>query len=119
MRAVLSVSGFYHIDRVAPDRPKSVGGDDAEIGLEASPSRYVRNSLAPMLLVYAGGDEPWRRQEHADYARELRAAGQTRVEIKEIRNRDHMGILYRMPDESDETTLLLQDFMKRILEGRF
>ena len=105
IRAVLPVSGFFHIDRVAPDRPKSVWGDERELWLEASPSRYVRNSLPPILLVYADGDEPWRRQENTDYAREVRAAGRTRVEIKEVRNRDHMGILYRMSDANDETTL--------------
>ena len=86
--------------------------------IEASPAHYVANSLPPFLLVYADSDEPWRQQEHRDYAMELRAAGHTRVEIKEIRNRDHMGILYRMPDANVETTLLLLDFMNRILDGR-
>jgi acetyl esterase/lipase len=117
MRAVLPVSGFYHIDRVAPDRPKSVWGEDKKVWLEASPSQYVRKDLPPVLLVYADGDEPWRRQEHRDYAQELRAV-QARVEIKEIRNRDHMGILYRMSDQMDETTQLMLDFMRKILASR-
>lgn len=119
IRGVLPVSGFYHIDRVAPDRPKFVWGDDMKVWMEASPSRYVRNSLPPMFLVYADGDEPWRRQDNVDYHRELRAAGHTRVDIKEIRNRDHMGILYQMPDTADETTLLMLDFLKKILAGSF
>jgi len=29
-----------------------------------------------------------------------------------------MGILYRMPDANVETTLMLLDFMNRILDGR-
>ena len=119
IRAMLPVSGFYHIDRVAPDRPQYVWGADAKVWIEASPAHYVRNPLPPILLVYADSDEPWRRQEHTDYAAELRAAGHTRVEIKEIRNRDHMDILYRMPDRDDDTTLQLLDYMKRVLDGRF
>ena len=47
--------------------------------LEASPAHYVANSLPPFLLVYADSDEPWRQQEHRDYAMELRAVGHTRV----------------------------------------
>jgi hypothetical protein len=96
-----------------------VWGVDPRVWIEASPSRYARNDSPPTLLVYADGDEPWRRQEHADYARELRSAGHKRVDIKEIRNRDHMGILYRMPDLNDETTLLMLDFMKRVIAGSF
>jgi acetyl esterase/lipase len=114
---VLPVSGFYHIDRVAPDRPLFVWGEDKKVWLEASPAQYVRKDLPPIFLVYADGDEPWRRQDNTDYARELRAV-QARVEIKEIRNRDHMGILYRMSDPKDETTQVLLDFMRRILAGR-
>jgi acetyl esterase/lipase len=118
IRAVLPVSGFYHIDRVAPDRPEYVWGADTKVWIEASPAHYVAKNLPPILLVYADADEPWRRQENTDYASELRGAGHMRVEIKEIRNRDHMGILYEMPNTNDETTLLLLDFMNRILNGR-
>ncbi|HEY0467913.1 MAG TPA: alpha/beta hydrolase, partial [Polyangiaceae bacterium] len=80
IRGVVAVSGFFWVERVAPDRPKSVWGDDKKAWVEASPARHLGPALPPTLLIYADGDEPARRRQNIDMAQAARAAGNPHVE---------------------------------------
>ena len=54
---------------------KDVWGTDPKVWMEASPSRYLRADLPPVLLIYTDGDEEWRRKQNDDMAAALRSAG--------------------------------------------
>jgi acetyl esterase/lipase len=86
------ISGFFYVDQVAPDRPKDVWGENERVWLEASPSQYVRADAPPMLFIYADGDDDWRRKQHEDLAKELKAKGHADITVVQIDNRDHRGM---------------------------
>ncbi len=117
LRAVVPVSAFFYVDRegVAPDRPKDVWGTEASTWKAASPAEYLRADLPPMLLLYADGDEDWRRKQHQDFAADLRAAGYARVETKMIAARTHMSILHKMGQSGDPTSDAIIAFLDRVL----
>jgi acetyl esterase/lipase len=109
IRAVVPVSGFFWVDRkgVAPDRPKHVWGTNQETWRAASPARYLQGPRPPMLLLYADGDEEWRRAQNEEMATASRAG------VQQIRDRTHMSIWTRMADGGDETSARILEFVKR------
>jgi acetyl esterase/lipase len=108
MLAVIPISGFYFVDRVAPmpDRPTSVWGTDRDDWQEGSPAQYARKDAPPAILIYADGDEDWRRQDNEDFKTAVSRAG-GRIETHQISERNHMSILRRIPSPDDDTTALM------------
>src|SRR5262245_27783551 len=119
MLALIPISGFYFVDRVAPmpDRPRSVWGNEPGTWLAASPAQYVRKDAPPTFLLYADGDEAWRRLDNEDFKSAVLKAG-GRVESHQISGRTHMGILRRMPRPDDETTALVLKVMSGAVASR-
>jgi hypothetical protein len=66
-----------------------------------------------MLILYADGDEEWRRQQNVEIAQALKSAGQANVEIAMIMGRTHMSIWARMDAEGDETAERIIRFASR------
>ena len=114
LAGVVPVSAFFYVDRkgVAPDRPKDVWGTDAAVWKAASPATYVRKDLPPMLLLYADGDDEWRRQQQADFVADLKKAGGKQVEARVIAGRDHGSVWSRMKNANDETASAIIAFLK-------
>lgn len=112
---VVPVSGFFHVERVAPDRSKAIWGESRESWLEASPVRYIAKQLPPMLFLYADGDAPERRQESRDMVEALRAQGNETSRALEIPDRNHLTIWSRIGSENDETSKRMLTFMREIL----
>ncbi len=104
IRGVVPISGFFHVERLAPERPKSVWGEDLAAWKAASPARYVSASAPPTLLLYAANDAPERRQESEDVAALLKASGHAQVATAEIADRDHTSIIVRFGSNGDETS---------------
>jgi acetyl esterase/lipase len=118
VRGFVPVSGFFYVDRrgVAPDRPKYVWGRDPQVWTAASPATYVRADVPPMLLLYADGDEPWRRQQQRDLAADLRRAGMRNIETRVIGGRTHSSIWYDMADRPEETLAAITQFVQKVLK---
>jgi acetyl esterase/lipase len=112
IKAVVSVSAFYYVDRVAPDRPMQVWGTDVNTWIEASPPAYVRPDAPPFFIVYADGDEDWRQQQNIEMADALRAAGHPDVTLKKIGRRSHMSIWLNIR-EGDDTAQTILEFISR------
>jgi acetyl esterase/lipase len=117
LRAVVPISAFFYVDRegVAPDRPKDVWGTDPQAWKEASPAQYLRGDLPPMLLLYADGDEGWRRKQQEDFAADVRSAGGRTIELEMIPDRTHMSILHKMGDTADAASAAMVRFLDRVL----
>lgn len=92
LRGAIPVSGFFYVDEVAPDRPEHVWGTDPAVWLEASPHTHLRRDAPPILLLYADGDAPCRREQHRRFAADLREAGHGDVGVEEFPDRSHSGI---------------------------
>jgi acetyl esterase/lipase len=104
IRGTVPVSAFYWVERpgVAPDRDKSVWGTDQKVWVDASPAHHLQPGAPPMLILYADGDEDWRRQQNVDVARAMKDGRQANVEIAMIKDRTHMTIWEHIGNERDE-----------------
>jgi acetyl esterase/lipase len=121
IKGLVPVSGFFWVDKpgVAPDRPKYVWGADPKVWAEASPARYLRADLPPVLLIDTDGDEDWRQQQNLDMAAALRSAGVKDVTKRQVKGRTHMSVWTEMLDgESEETSSLILEFAKRVLPAK-
>jgi acetyl esterase/lipase len=108
----ISVSGYFYVERVAPHRDKSVRGEDPAKWPDASPARYVRPNALPMLLLYADGDEDWRREQNKEMAAALKHAGHPDAGIRQVDDRDHATIGSKI-GEGDEVSNLILEFIAR------
>lgn len=115
VRGAVPISGFFHVERVAPGRPKSVWGEDEQAWLNASPSEYVGAGAPPFLCMYADGDVPERRQESEDLVQELHSAGNKAAQSHQSADRTHITIWQRLNSENDETSRLTVEFMKGLV----
>jgi acetyl esterase/lipase len=102
IRGIVPVSGFYWVERVAPNRPRHIWGAEEEAWLAASPARYLHDRLPPALFVYADGDDADRRAQNIGIARAASEAGNARVEALEIARRDHRSLWTRIAEPDDE-----------------
>jgi acetyl esterase/lipase len=114
IKGAIPVSGYFYVERVAPHRDKSVWGEDPAKWLDASPARYVRSDAPPMLLLYADGDEDWRRKQHKEMAAALQRAGHPDIGIREIQDRDHATIGSRIGDGDEAAHLMLEFIARRV-----
>jgi len=114
LKGVVPVSAFFYVDRkgVAPDRPKDVWGTDPAAWKAASPASYLRKEVPPMLLLYADGDDEWRRQQQADFRADMKKAGATGIETRMIAGRTHGSIWSQMKNANDETASAIIAFLK-------
>jgi acetyl esterase/lipase len=117
VRGYAPVSAFFYVDRpgVAPDRPKDTWGIDANVWRAASPGVYVAAGAPPMLLLYADGDDGWRRNQQHEFLTALGAKGNRDVEIRMIAGRTHSSIWSQMMDSAtDDTTRAIVEFVTRL-----
>jgi acetyl esterase/lipase len=115
IRGVVPVSAFYYVEGrgVAPDRDKSVWGTDRAVWIDASPGHHLHAAAPPMLILYAERDEDWRRQQNVDVVAAMKAAGQARVEIAMIPDRNHATIWTRVGNPGDDTAERIIRFVSR------
>jgi len=112
IRGIVPVSGFYWVERVAPNRAKHIWGDSADAWLAASPVRHLHARLPPALFVHADGDDADRRAQNIDIARAAREAGNTRVESVEVAERDHRSLWRKIAEPDDELARRLLTFLR-------
>jgi acetyl esterase/lipase len=121
IKGLVPVSGFFWVDKpgVAPDRPKYVWGTEEKVWVEASPVRYLRAGLPPVLILDTDGDEDWRQQQNVDLAAALRAAGNKDVTVHQVKGRTHMSVWTEMLDgEAEETSSWILRFAQRVLAAK-
>ena len=115
IKGAISISGFFHVERVAPNRPKSVWGTERKGWLEASPSQYVNKNAPPFLSLYADGDEEWRRRQCEEIVQELATTGHTHSQAHMIADRDHMTIWLSVNSDDDTGSKLMVKFMREVI----
>ncbi len=119
IRGVVPVSGFFYVDRtgVAPDRPKDVWGTDAKVWKDASPATFIGPRVPPMLLLYADGDDEWRRQQQADFVKALKDGGNRDVDVQMIRGRTHNTVWTEMAKGDEDTSRAILQFVNRLVRA--
>jgi acetyl esterase/lipase len=119
VRGYVPVSGFFYVDRtgVAPDRPKDVWGTDVKVWKDASPATFIAPRIPPMLLLYADGDDEWRPQQQADFAKALKDGGNRDVEVQMIRGRTHNTVWTEMAKGDEDTSRAILQFVSRLMRA--
>ena len=111
IRGALPVSPFLYVEETAKDRSKTVWGTDKQVWLTASVTPYIGAGKPPMRLIYADGDDDWRRAQNERLKTELSKAGST-VDTVEIADRTHGSIMTKMGEPGDATTQQIAAFIK-------
>ena len=114
IRGVVPVSAFYWVEKtgVAPDRDKRVWGTDQKVWIDASPAHHLVAVVPPTLVLYADGDDEWRRQQNVEMAQALTGAGARDVTITMISGRTHNTIWSKVAEDGDETAGRIIDFVR-------
>jgi acetyl esterase/lipase len=118
IRGVVPVSGFFYVDRpgVAPDRPKDTWGTDVTVWKAASPATYIGRDVPPLLLLYADGDDEWRRKQQDEFASALRDRGNKDVEVRMIQGRTHDTVWNEMAKGDEDTSRAILQFVNRLVK---
>jgi hypothetical protein len=105
------VSAFHDVDLVAPNRPKSVWGEDPKFWKSASttPQFWGRTSSPkmPWLAIIADGDEEWRRDQNYRFVANLKDVGFANVSLMDIGNRDHNSIWDKISDGDEVSSYII------------
>ena len=113
LRGSIPISPFLYVEETAPDRPKSVWGDDPMNWRQASVTPYVDASAPPILLIYADGDDAWRREQIERFAAEMQSAGHSAVAAVQVSNRDHIRLMTELNNQDDEIGALVAHFTRQ------
>ncbi|QDU87372.1 Carboxylesterase NlhH [Pirellulimonas nuda] len=110
IRGYAPISPFLYVEETAKVRDSFIWGDDPADWLAASVTPSIGPGKQPMLLVYADGDDVWRRAQNELLESELTEHGNTARAVK-ILNRNHGSLLSKIAAPDDQIVPLLVDFI--------
>lgn len=112
IRGTIGVSPFLYVEETARERPKTVWGTDPEAWLAASVAPHIDGGKPPMLLLYADGDEDWRKRHNETLAAALRGTGHSAVAVVEVANRNHGSLWTAVVGSDDPAWAHLVEFVR-------
>ena len=65
-----------------------------------------------MLLIYADGDDDWRKRQNKKFGESMRTAGNTNIEVIEVPNRQHRSLIIDINATDDQIGDLITTFVK-------
>ena len=108
----LPISAFLYVEETAKDRPKSVWGEDPAVWLQASVTPHIAPGKGRMLLIYADGDDDWRKAQNERLATAMQAQGNSAITTDEVSGRDHTTILTALNEADDQVGTLMLEFIQ-------
>ena len=87
-------------------------GTDKTVWADASPAHHLRKDAPPMLVLYADGDDEWRRQQNVEMAQVLKATGAANVDVALIGGRTHNRIWSKVAEPNDEAADRIIQFVR-------
>lgn len=117
LRGAIPVSPFLYVEETAPERPMTVWGSNPEDWLAASVTPHIGPDRPPMLLLYADGDDGWRREQNERFAAAMRAAGSD-VRAEALPGRDHRSIIEKINEPDDLVGPRIREFLARPADRR-
>lgn len=113
IRGSIPISAFLYVEETAADRPKDVWGTDPADWLLASVTPHIGTANGRMLLIYADGDDEWRREQNERLGEALRSAGNHTVRVVEVPNRNHMSLMTDLNASDDHIGDLMLSFIRQ------
>jgi len=117
LAGALLISPFLFVEETAKDRIerdtiyKTIWGNTEESWTHASVTPHILPNRDNILLIYADGDEDWRKEQNERFAKAMTVAGNLHVFTKEVPNRDHLTLLTSVLDNDDMIVKLISDFV--------
>ena len=112
IRGSIAISPFLYVEETAADRPKDVWGIDPVQWLAASVSPHIEEGKSPMMLIYASGDDKWRKRQNKKFGKAMRALGND-VLVKQVPKRDHMSLISKINAEDDRIIGMILTFIAK------
>lgn len=119
IKGAVLISPFLYVEETAKDRIerdsvyKTIWGNDPENWLQASVTPHILPDRNNILLIYADGDEAWRKEQNKRFAKAMTEIGNLNVHTKEVPNRDHLTLLSNILDEDDRIVKLIGEFVTK------
>ena len=113
IRGSMPISAFLYVEETAIERDKSVWGTDPKEWKQASVSPYIAADKPPLLLIYADGDDDWRKRHNETLAAALKKSANTDVEAVQVHDRTHMTVWRAIDQANDPTGERIIAFVKR------
>ncbi len=113
VRGAIPISAFLFVEETARDRIKTVWGEDPAAWLSASVTPHIVPGRPPMLLIYADGDDAWRRGQNEKFGEAMHAAGNHDIRIVQVPDRNHTSLMSRMNASDDQIRDLVLSFIQR------
>jgi acetyl esterase/lipase len=111
IRGILAVSGVYDIAALAEGANSPVFGNDPALWDAASPIRFVRPGLPPLLLAYCQWDYPSLPQQATRFHDALAAAG-ARARLVYIEGENHISEVANAAQDSSPLLQALLGFTR-------
>ena len=105
------ISPFLYVEETARDRPKTVWGTNPDDWLAASVTPHIGPSEVDFLLLYADGDDAWRKAQNERFVVEMRKAGTASIRALELGDRDHRSLMTRINEPSDQIGAQIRAFV--------
>ena len=112
IRGAIPISPFLYVEFTAPSRPKTVWGEDPADWLAASVTPHIGPDKGRMLLIYANGDEDWRKSQNDRFAEDMQKAGNDGIRVVEVPKRDHLSLISKINSADDQIGDLIERFVK-------
>jgi acetyl esterase/lipase len=113
------ISPFLYVEETAKDRIEkdsiyqTIWGNDPQSWIQASVKPHILPNRDNILLIYADGDDAWRKEQNERFATAMTDIGNLRVFTKEVPNRTHTTLLTAILDNDDMIVNLLSDFVMK------
>jgi acetyl esterase/lipase len=111
------ISPFLFVEETARDRIetdsayKTIWGNNPDKWLEASVTPHIDSNRDNILLIYADGDDAWRKAQNERFAKMMTDVGNLNVTANEVPNRDHASIITAISDNDDQLVNLINQFV--------
>jgi acetyl esterase/lipase len=120
LKGTVLISPFLYVEEMAPERivsnpaTKSIWGEQKEDWLKASVAGFIGPNISNILVIYADGDDLWRKEQNERFVHDLRSEGNSNVTAVEVRNRTHTTIISKVLEQDDQVGDLIFSFVTKL-----
>jgi acetyl esterase/lipase len=120
LKGTVLISPFLYVEETAPERIasnpafKSIWGEQKEDWLKASVAGFIGPNINNILVIYADGDDLWRKEQNERFVQDLKSEGNSNVTVIEVRNRTHTTIISKVLEQDDQVGDLILSFVNEL-----
>ncbi|MFT6712050.1 MAG: hypothetical protein ACJATO_002439, partial [Arenicella sp.] len=93
---------------------KSIWGEQKEDWLKASVTGFIGPNINNILVIYADGDDLWRKEQNQRFVQDLKSEGNSNVTAIEVRRRTHTTIISKVLEQDDQVGDLILSFVNEL-----